>query len=174
MSGKIRRMVDDGFKLRSTFSIKIQRNSPLEKFLLNQPSKIVLRRKSEASSRNRNDFVQPKAILKNIKDKPMCVSGRRRSIGYINLGSNQIYGDNLVAIDSTSPSFSAQVTVKSQTNDENFDPARQSSMPETTSADIEVDLITFSPEHPEIEHLQKPDTVIAVINSPVKQRYELC
>lgn len=165
-------MVDDGFKLQSTFSIKVERNSSLDKFLLNQPSKIILRRKSEASSRNRNDFVQPKAILKNIKDKPMCVSGRRRSVGYINTASNQSNEDNLVAIDSTSSNFSAQVTLTSQrniTNDKILDAAPRNSMPEETSADIEVDLITFSPEHPEFEHSQKPDTIITANESPGKQ-----
>lgn len=102
----------------------------------------------------------------------MCVSGRRRSVGYINTASNESYEDNLVAIDSTSPNFSAQVTLTSQTNITNekiLDAAPQNSMPEETSADIEVDLITFTPEHPEFELSQTPDTIITTNESPVKQ-----
>lgn len=107
---KIARLIKNGaFKSRSTFVIQINRKAALDSMLLNRPKKIIDRRHTESAMTNnemplksalktnvggQNDFrgsksndlgkekVTPKGILKTLTNKPLTITGRRRSVGY--------------------------------------------------------------------------------------------
>lgn len=111
MAQKIERLTRNGaFKSRSTFVITINRNTALDSMLLDRPKKIVARRHTESVMKNnempmksalkknvgeQNDSrgsksdslgkekVPPKNILKVFPDKPLTITGRRRSVGYL-------------------------------------------------------------------------------------------